>query len=271
MSIVVLILGLAAAGVAAGLLAGLLGIGGGIVVVPALYTLFGVLGVDPAVRMPLAVGTSLSTIIVTAIRSARAHHAKGAVDTGILRSWIPWIVVGVVIGALVARYAPQGAMQVVFAVVALAVAAYMTFTPEGTRIADGLPTGPVRWIVATAIGGISSVMGIGGGTLTVPTLKLSNYPMHRAVGTGAAVGLMIAVPATLGLMAAGWGAANLPVGSVGFVNLLGFVVLAPITGFFAPIGARLAHRIPERALRFAFAAFLLATSLRMFQSVLQAA
>ncbi len=271
MSIVVLILGLAVAGVAAGLLAGLLGIGGGIVVVPALYTLFGVLEVDPAVRMPLAVGTSLSTIVVTSIRSARAHHAKGAVDVAVVRSWLPWILIGVTIGALVARYAPEGAMQAVFAAVAAVVALYMTFTPEGARIADGLPVGPIRWLTGTAIGAISSVMGIGGGTLTVPTLKLSNFPMHRAVGTGAAVGLLIAVPATIGMMAAGWDAANLPAGSVGFVNLLGFAVLAPITGFFSPIGARIAHRVPERALRLAFAVFLLATSLRMFQSVLQAA
>lgn len=267
MSLFVMILGLAAAGVLAGLLAGLLGIGGGIVIVPALFYLFSVVELDPAVRMPLAVGTSLSTIIVTATMSARAHWRRGSVDVALLRSWAPWIVVGVIGGSLVARFAPQGVMLAVFATVALIVAVYMALAPEGMRLADGLPHGPVRWIAATLVGGISSVMGIGGGTLTVPTLTLSNYPVRRAVGTGAAVGLVIAVPATLAMMIVGWGQPGLPAASVGYVNLLGFAVLVPLTGLFAPVGARLAHRLPPRFLRYAFALFLLVTSVRMYADV----
>ena len=264
MTIPALVLGLAAAGAVAGLLAGLLGIGGGIVVVPALYTLFTYLELDPAVRMPLAVGTSLSTIIVTASVSARAHWRRGSVDVGLLRSFAPWIFVGVVLGSLTARFAPEGALLLTFATVALFVAIYMAFAPEAVTIARGLPRGPARWLVATLIGGISSIMGIGGGTLTVPTLTLTDHPVKRAVGTGAAVGLLIAVPATVGMMIVGWGDSNLPAFSLGYVNGLGWAVLVPMTALLAPVGARLAHRLPAVLLRRAFALFLLLTSVRMY-------
>lgn len=264
MSVYVLILGLAAVGALAGVLAGLLGIGGGIIIVPALFTLFSVLEVDAGVRMPLAVGTSLSTIIVTTTISARAHYRRGAVDMALLRAWAPWILLGVIVGLLVAGFAPQGVMLLVFATVALVVAGYMALAPEGVRVADDLPRGPGRWLMASLIGGISSIMGIGGGTLSVPTLTLWNYPVRRAVGTGAALGMLIAVPGTLGMMIAGWERAGLPAGSLGFVNVLGFAVLVPVTSAMAPVGARLAHRIPPRWLRRAFAAFLLITAFRMY-------
>lgn len=264
MPISVLLLGLLVAGAFAGLLAGLLGIGGGIVIVPALFYLFTVLDLDLAVRMPLAVGTSLSTIVVTATVSTRAHWRRGSVDVALLRSWAPWILVGVVIGAFVAGYAPQGVMLVVFATVALVVALYMALAPNGVTLAERLPRGPGRWLIATIIGAVSSIMGIGGGTLTVPTLTLSNYPVRRAVGTGAAVGLLIAIPATIGMMLVGRGDPSLPAGSIGYVNLLGFAVLVPMTALLAPLGARLAHRLPPVLLRRAFAVFLLLTSARMY-------
>lgn len=264
MPITVLLLGLLIAGAFAGLLAGLLGIGGGIVIVPALFYLFTVLDLDLAVRMPLAVGTSLSTIVVTATVSARVHWRRGSVDVALLRSWAPWILVGVVIGSFVAGFAPQGVMLVVFATVAMIVAVYMALAPDGVTLAQELPKGPARWAIATVIGGVSSIMGIGGGTLTVPTLTLSHYPVRRAVGTGAAVGLLIAVPATIGMMIVGWGDPRVPAGSVGYVNLLGFAVLVPMTALAAPFGARAAHRIPPALLRRAFALFLLITSLRMY-------
>ena len=264
MTIPTLVLGLAAAGAAAGTLAGLLGIGGGIVIVPALFALFSVLELDFAVRMPLAVGTSLSTIIITATVSSRAHWRRGSVDPDLLRSFAPWIVIGVAIGSIIAGFAPAGAMLSVFATVALVVSLYMAFAPKGATLARGLPRGPVRWAVATVIGAVSSMMGIGGGTLTVPILTLSDYRPTRAVGTGAAVGLLIALPATLGMMIVGWGDPRLPAASLGYVNLLGFAVLVPMTALTAPLGVRLAHRIPPLLLRRAFALFLFATSVRMY-------
>lgn len=264
MTLVTLVVGLAGAGAVAGLLAGLLGVGGGIVIVPVLYTLFTLLDLAPHVRMPLAVGTSLSTIIVTAWVSSRAHWRRASVDLDLLRSFAPWIVVGVPVGSLVAAFAPAGAMVLVFAVVALAVALYMGLAPGDAGLARAVPVGPVRWLAATTIGALSSIMGLGGGTLGVPTLTLMGVPVRRAVGTGAAFGVVIAVPATVGMILAGWGDAELPVASLGFVNLLGFVVLVPMTVAMAPLGAALAHKIPPPLLRRAFAMFLLITSMRMF-------
>lgn len=264
MAIPTLVIGLAAAGALGGLLAGLLGVGGGIVIVPALFVLFSVLELDPAVRMPLAVGTSLSTIVVTAAVSWRAHARRDSVDASLLRTFVPGIVLGVGIGAAVAGYAPAGALEVVFASVALAVALYMGLAPRGVTLARRVPTGPVRWAIATVIGGVSSIMGLGGGTLGVPTLTLMNVPVRRAVGTAAAFGAVIAVPATVSMAIVGWGHPALPPGSIGYVNLLGFAVLVPMTTLMAPLGARLAHLVPPMLLQRAFAVFLLATSIRMF-------
>lgn len=264
MAIPTLVLGLAAAGALGGLLAGLLGVGGGIVIVPALFALFSVLELDPAVRMPLAVGTSLSTIIVTAIVSWRAHARRDSVDASLLRSFSPWIVVGVAIGAAVAGYAPPGVLEFVFAGVALTVALYMGLAPRGVLLARHVPSGPVRWTIAVLIGGVSSIMGLGGGTLGVPTLTLMNVPVRRAVGTAAAFGAIIAVPATLSMASVGWKAPNLPPGSIGYVNVLGFAVLVPMTTLMAPLGARLAHSLPPMLLQRLFALFLLVTSVRMF-------
>lgn len=264
MSITTLVISLVIAGAFAGLLAGLLGVGGGIVIVPVLFYLFTILDLDPSVRMPLAVGTSLCTIIVTAAVSSRAHWRRGSVDAELVRSFAPWLVVGVLIGAIIAGLAPTGVMLLVFASVALVVAMYMGLSPAGLTLAEGLPAGPFRWILATVIGGVSSIMGIGGGTLTVPILALANFPAQRAVGTGAAVGLIIAIPATIGMMIIGWGEPALPAGSVGYVNLLGFAVIVPLTALLAPVGANLAHRLSSVMLKRAFALFLLITSARMF-------
>jgi uncharacterized membrane protein YfcA len=264
MAITTLVLGIAAAGSVAGLLAGLLGIGGGIVIVPVLFYTFTVLDLDLAIRMSLAVGTSLSTIIVTATVSSRAHYRRGSVDLPLVRSFAPWILLGVLVGSLVAGFSSEAVMVGIFASVAMIVAIYMAFAPVGMTVADGLPSGPVRWVIATLIGGFSSLMGIGGGTLTVPTLTAVAYPAQRAVGTGAAVGLIISVPATIAMIVLGWGEAGLPPGSLGYVNLLGFLVLVPVTSLFAPLGAALAHRLSAVALRRAFALFLVVASVRMF-------
>ena len=264
MSILLLGAALAAAGVVAGLLAGLLGVGGGIVIVPVLFYLFTALDLEVGVRMPLAVGTSLSTIIVTATVSTRAHWSRGSVDASLLRSFAPWILAGVVAGSAVAGIAAADVMLFVFASVALVVAIYMGISPTGMTLSEGLPTGPFRWALATVVGGFSAIMGIGGGTLMVPILALASYPAQRAVGTGAAIGLLIAVPATIGMIVIGWGTPDLPPASIGYVNLLGFALIVPLTATLAPVGARLAHAISSTLLKRVFALFLLVTSIRMF-------
>jgi uncharacterized membrane protein YfcA len=250
-------------GCVAGVLAGLLGVGGGIVVVPVLYTMLGQLEIDPSVRMHVAVGTSLASIVLTSIGSARAHHRRGAVDVDLLKRWGPFILAGSVGGVLVASLVSGDALTTVFAVVALVVAAYMAFSPADFRLRDRLPTGPAGALSGFAIGGTSAMMGIGGGTLCVPYFNLFGYPVHRAVGTAAAIGLIIALPAAIGFIISGWGIPALPQASAGHVNLLGLVLIAPFASLTAPLGARIAHGLKPRTLKLAFALFLLATAIRM--------
>lgn len=252
------------AGMLAGFVAGLLGVGGGIVVVPALFQAFSMLDVDAAVRMHLAVGTSLATIVPTGLRSARSHHARGAVDLGLLKAWGLPVLFGVILGSVLSGVVSGEVLTGVFAVVALAVAGHMAIFGRRARLAATLPRQPANSLLALVIGWISSMMGIGGGTLSVPVLSLFSYPIRYAVGTASAIGLIIAIPGTAGFVLAGWNAANLPPLSIGYVNVIGFLAIVPATVLTAPLGAKVAHSIPERTLRLSFAGFLLVTSARMF-------
>ncbi|HEX4890117.1 MAG TPA: sulfite exporter TauE/SafE family protein [Alphaproteobacteria bacterium] len=263
LQLVLLVAGLALTGIVAGILAGLLGVGGGIVIVPVLYHVFSGIGIDEAVRMHLAVGTSLATIVATSMRSMRAHRAKDAVDADLLRGLALPIIAGVLLGSLIAGGVDGGALMAVFAAVALIVAIHMAFGRESWRIADVFPAGVTRAAIGAVIGLISVLMGIGGGTLGVPILNLYNIPIHRAVGTATGFGLIIAVPGTLAMILNGWGAPGLPPFSLGYVNLIGFALIVPTTILAAPWGARIAHAISRPALRRAFAVFLALTSLRM--------
>jgi uncharacterized membrane protein YfcA len=255
------------AGAVAGVLAGLLGVGGGIVIVPALYHIFSYLGVDPEVRMHLAVGTSLATIIPTSIRSVMAHNAKGNFDSTLFRGWVPGIVIGVLLGTWLATEADFTVLTLVFASVALLVALYMAFGNTNWHIAKTLPPNPDSSVIAIVVGAISAMMGIGGGTLSVPILNLYGVPIHRAVGTAAGFGLVIAIPGTLGFMIGGWGNPLLPDFSLGYVNWLGFLLIVPATVLMVPLGAKLAHSLSQTGLRRAFALFLGITALRMFTDV----
>lgn len=259
---------LVATGCIAGVLAGLLGVGGGIVVVPVFFTLLGLLEIDSSVRMHVAVGTSLASIVLTSFVSARSHHRRGAVDKALLKSWGPFFLIGSVAGTLIAGSVGGPALGAVFAVVALGVAAYMTFTKPDFKVAESLPKAPTGWGCASLIGGLSAMMGIGGGTLCVPFFNAFGFPVHRAVGTAAAIGLIIALPAAIGFIITGWGIPALPRASVGHVNLLGLVLIAPFSTLAAPLGVKLAHYLSPRALKLAFALFLFATSMRMFYGLL---
>jgi len=254
---------LAFAGICAGLLAGLLGVGGGIVVVSALYYIFTYLEIDPAVKMHLAVGTSLATIIATSIRSVRAHQDKGSFDAILFKNWVVAIVIGVMLGTWIASMADMGVLTGVFGVVGFSAALYMSFGNPEWHIADELPKGLKSQPIPVVIGAISAMMGIGGGTLSVPSLTLFGTPIHRAVGTSAGFGLVIAIPGTIGFMIAGWGKPGLPPYSIGYVSLLAFAMIVPLTVLAAPWGAKLAHSLSQSALRKAFAIFLGITSIRM--------
>ena len=266
MNLVALAIGLFATGALAGLLAGLLGVGGGIIVVPVLYFVLGLFGADDSIRMHIAVGTSFATIIPTAISSARAHARRGAVDFNLLRTWGPSIALGTIIGTTAANFMNGRSLAGVFGFVALFVAADLVFRRNGQSsddIATNLPTTLVQRGIATMIGFFSSLMGIGGGTLTVPILNWFAYPILRAVGTSAFFGLIIAVPAAIGYLWGGLSVGNLPWGSVGYINVPGFIVIAMTTFLTAPYGTRLAHAVSPKTLRLIFAGFLGVTSINM--------
>jgi uncharacterized membrane protein YfcA len=254
-------------GVAAGFIAGLLGVGGGIVIVPVLYLLFTALGVPEEVRMHVAVGTSLSTIVFTSFASLRAHNRKGAVDWDLFRSWAPGIIIGVLLGTVIASFLSGRSLTAFFGIVAILAAGWMAFSPTELKVFKGLPQGILKYIVTGCIGIVSALMGIGGGTLSVPTMTLCGYPIHRAVGTASAVGFLIGVPGTIGMIVGGWGETGLPPLSLGYVNVLGLALILPTSMLFAPYGARAAHALPVRGLRIAFAVFLTATAIKMISSI----
>lgn len=262
------VLGLMATGVVSGIAAGLLGIGGGAIIVPALGTALLVLGYDSDVVQHVAVGTSLAIIIPTGIMSARAHYKRGALDLKVLRLWTPFIVAGTFIGGLMAGFFSGDVLRVVFAVMAFVIAANIVFGFQ-TRLMGHLKgSTPTHRVSAFVVGYISSLMGIGGGSLTVPTLVAFGATMHAAVGTSAAIGVAIAVSGTLGFIISGWGASGLPPLSVGYINLLALVLVAVLAALFAPVGAALAHRLDQKTLKYVFAVFLVAVGLNMLWKVL---
>lgn len=258
-----LALGLIIAGVVSGVTAGMLGVGGGIVIVPVLYHVLSLIGIDPGLRMHIAVGTSLATIIPTSFSSVRAHDKKGAVDWELLRRWAVPMVIGVVAGSAIAGSVRGQVLSLVFVAVALPVALHLAFGGEERRLADHLPSGAGGLALPALIGGVSTMMGIGGGTVGVPAMTLCGVPIHRAVGTASAFGLVISIPGTIGSIIGGWGAAGLPPYSLGYVNLLGFLLIAPVSYFAAPVGAHIAHMTDRKRLRIVFALFIAITAGRM--------
>jgi len=255
-------------GLLAGMLAGLLGVGGGIVIVPVLYHVFGSLGIDAEIRMHLAVGTSLATIIVTSIRSSLAHQRKGSFDVALFRRWSPGIFIGVLVGTWLANRVDFTVLTATFAVVALFVSLYMGLYDKNRQRLKTTLDRPGTAILTTPIGLLSAMMGIGGGTLSVPIMTWFGVPIHRAVGTAAGLGLVIAIPGVIGFMIGGSGAAGLPPLSIGYVNWLGFALIVPASMLAVPLGTRLAHALNPQPLRKVFALFLGLTAIRMFWDVL---
>jgi len=261
--IAILIIAMLATGIVGGVLAGLLGVGGGIVIVPVLELVLELLGVPPDYRMHMAVATSLAVIIPTSISSARAHHIRGAVDINLAKRWAPFIALGAIIGVLIASQVSGPTLTAVFGIFALLVAAKMILPFDQKTITPEVPKGAAIAMIPTSIGTISSMMGIGGGTLTVVTLTLMGETIHRAVGTSALFGLLISIPGTIGFIVSGWGNEQLLPGSLGFVNMAGFAMIAPATVLAAPLGARLAHALSRRRLSQLFGLFLLIFATRM--------
>lgn len=259
---------LAAAGAVTGVLAGLFGVGGGAITVPILHEVFLILGVAPEVAMPLAVGTSLAIIIPTSLQSARGHHARGAVDIGLVRAWALPVLVGVSAGVWIARLAPPQVFQAVFVAVASVNAVKLFFGRDSWRVAPDMPRGPLLRLYGLVVGLASALMGIGGGAISNLILTLHGRPIRQAVATSAAVGVIVSIPGAIGYVWAGWGRAGLPPLSLGFVSLLAFAVIVPTTLMTTPIGVRLAHSMPRRRLEIAFATFLTLVSARFIAALL---
>lgn len=259
-------------GLFAGFIGGLFGIGGGVVIVPALYTAFGLQGVDDMVRIKLAVGTSLATIIITSWRSVRTHLSHGMVDVDLLKSWAPWIAGGAAFGALAARHADAQFLSVFFALGIIVLALQKIFFPpkehkEKAALAP-VPKGGVPVLVGGGVGLASSLMGIGGGVLGVIILTGYGRTIHQAIATAAGFGLAIAVPGAAGFVLAGLGAVGLPAFSLGFVYLPAFAGIAMMTALTAPIGARFAHQLDKTWLNRIFAAYMLITGVLLLGDVL---
>jgi len=252
-----------AAGVAGGILAGLLGVGGGIVIVPALYFSLSLTGMEPGLTMQVAVGTSLATIVFTSMSSAWGHHKKGAIDGVLLKLWAPSILVGVVLGSFTGGLIDGRILIAVFALVAAAVAADMVLRGRKGEVVPRGFSKPAWAGFGIFAGTVSSMMGIGGGTVCVPLLNFLGYDIRRAVGTSAAIGFVIGLPGAIIYMLTGIGVEGLPPFSLGYVNLVAVAVIIPLTTSFAGVGVKLAHAIPQRALRLSFGLFLAVTSVRM--------
>ncbi len=260
---------LLAAGVVSGLLAGLFGVGGGAVIVPVLFQLFGVIGVPDALRMQLAVGTSLAVIIPTSIRSFMTHRARGAVDEALLKAWALPVIGGVLLGSWLASFAPPAVFKLVFVFVAWATAIKLGFGKASWTIANDIPKEPGRSIIGGVTGLLSALMGIGGGSIVNLVMSFCNRPIHQSVATASGVGVLISIPGAIGFMAAGWSKmGELPPLSIGYVSLIGAALIMPTSVYVAPIGARLAHRLPKRTLEIVFALFLALMGLRFLVSLI---
>tara|TARA_B100001093_G_scaffold129133_2_gene121705 strand:+ start:20869 stop:21699 length:831 start_codon:yes stop_codon:yes gene_type:complete len=266
--LLVYFIGLLITGVIGGLIAGLFGVGGGIVIVPILFWIFTSLNFPNEILMHMAIGSSLATIIPTSISSAIAHYHRGSIEIDIIKKWAPGIFLGAIIGGLSGKYFSVNELKYLFASIAFLVALNMFFK-EPLRLGNNFPKSRLlNIIMSSLIGLVSSLMGVGAGTLGVPALVALSVPIHKAIGTAAALGLFIAVPATLGLAFSGFNIPNRPPMSIGYVNLIAFFIMFPLTVFFAPVGVKLAHRINQRALKSIFGIFLIITSIKMLSSII---
>ncbi|WP_108260425.1 sulfite exporter TauE/SafE family protein [Mangrovicoccus ximenensis] len=253
MDLVILAATIAAAGAVAGVISGLLGVGGGIILVPAFFHAFHALGYEPAQLMQICVATSTGTIIFTSLRSVTSHAKRGAVDIALIRGWGPFIAAGAILGVFAAAALRSQQLQVVFGAIGVTLGLYMLLGRRSWRIAETLPG---RWLggfYGALIGFFSALMGIGGGSFTVPLLTAYSVPPHRAVGTSPGFGLLISIPAFGTFLATGWGIADKPPLTIGYVNLPSVLLITGMTLLTVPFGVKLAHRLSPERLRLVFA------------------
>lgn len=262
-----LLLPLCSIGLIAGLLAGMMGIGGGIVLVPGLYYSFTALGYDPDIMMHMAVGTSLMIMVPTALSSARAHWQKNAVRTDLVRSIGPGILTGVVIGTGFAAMISGEGLKLFFAIAIAVLAFFMFLEPGRLKLLREMPSAMWRYVAGTVIGTVSCMMGIGGAVMNVPFMRMGQVPIHSAVGTAAALGLFVSIPGVIGFSLIGHGIEGRPPFSLGYAHIPASVIIAPVSVLCAPVGAMLAHWLPVKTMQRVFALFMMIVAVQIFFSV----
>ena len=260
---------MAGGAVLAGFIAGLFGVGGGVVMVPILTELFalGLGGSSDVHAQHLAVGTSLAIIIPTSLLSARTHYASGRIDIDLLRRYAIFVPIGVLLGLYLATIMDAGGLGLVFGAIALIVGVYQLLASPNLQIAKQVPGTPVAQVAGLCIGTLSTLMGIGGGVVNNLFMSLSGTDIKRAIATSAGVGVLISIPAAIGFVLIGFGKPGLPPLSIGYVNVLVLAFMIPFTVVMAPIGARLTHRLPGTLTKKLFSAFLILVALRAFWKV----
>jgi len=275
--IIFMIIGLLVLGAVAGYSAGLFGVGGGAIIVPALYYTYLALGFTQDIAMHTAVATSAATIIVTSLRSAYSHHQHGAVDWQLvwprnpLQSWGVWIGVGALLAALiVSNWLSGEALVLIFGVFIGAIALQFIFGRPDWQLAKQVPGGIAPPVAGTVLGGLCSLMGIGFGSIGVTLMVLCGKRIHRAIGTASALGFFIGAPATIGYIISGYGASGRPIYSLGYVSVIGFVLISASSFLFAPLGAKTAHKLSQSRLRLVFGVCLLLVALNMIRKTLLA-
>ena len=252
-------------GAFAGILAGLLGVGGGIVLVPAFFFAFSYLGYDNSQLMQICLATSLATIFFTSMRSVMSHNKKGAVDWDILRSWAIGIALGALVGVVAATGLRSTTLMTIFGILGICVGLYLGFGRPEWRLGDAMPKGIPRLVASPTLGFMSVLMGIGGGSFGVPFMSLYNTPIHRAVATAAGFGLLIAAPSVVGFLIAQPPIENLPPFTIGYVNVVAFFIVTSMTLTTAPIGVKIAHAMDPKPLKRVFAFFLILVALNMLR------
>lgn len=268
-SLLLTIAALSAAGLVAGILAGIFGIGGGAVMVPALIEFFRIMDMPLEIIAHLAVGTSLGVIVPTGLRSYMAHRKGGAPDNELLSNWIIWVPLGVVLASLLATQVSGNVLKMIFGVVAFIVAIKILAKIDKFNLGTDLPSGWPLKSVGFVIGLLSALMGAGGGIFNNMFMTSFGRPIHQAVATSSGVGVLIAIPGLFGFIWAGWGHASLPSFTLGYVHVLAAILVIPASIFAAPIGARLAHSLPRRQLEIAYGLFMALVAIRMLSSALQ--
>lgn len=257
-----IILGYLGVGIGAGILAGLFGVGGGLIIVPVLVFLFQAQGINSQIIVHLAIGTSLATIIMTSLSSVYAHHQRQAVLWHLVSQLTPGIVLGTWLGAKIVNFLPTHTLKTIFGVFELLIAIKVGFDLHANP-ARQLPKQSVLILIGAIIGFISGIIGIGGGVLTVPFLTWCNIPLRNAIATSAACGLPISVAGSLGFIVTGWGMSLLPPYSIGYIYLPALFGVAAASVITAPFGARLAHTLPTKLLKKLLMLLLIMLGIRM--------